>query len=510
MSRTRIVQGKYIKISQGEHNMSAEGNIVSNALLEVREKGNDNGVIHGNFERKGSDVNEDFEITFSLRKDKEYSTVVPFGILDFKGKYENPHFVFDYSLTLSNVDSLEFKILTEDSTVLYAAMNLPELVIPSKKIPLLAESIVKGTPIPDPLQPKKVPDLDRIFNPYNIPPTDYTKIGSYMIFWDGFDENDIYDSAKFDNKRFKAQIIAKKNGKEKIKEVEFSTKYSEVDWVDVKIDKKSKRIDTTLRVNLKDGGEEGLQCTTHLVGGRDETKWETKCPWDKISKEALAYYNMPPITKRKRTYKELEDLTLLGINQFWSRNSKNIGKAINILSDMYEVYVDAKVNNEGLAAPKIIYQTNCEEGRSRNFEASRILFFYEGYLYNADWKRSDPKSNFYHLKGWYYRSENKVEKKNVLSNLSPLLEDYKMVSAHEIGHEILLTYGGSIYSKSHKSTTTGLNLISQNTDEDAPDIPETGEIDLMKYYQRYYDIPRTIISELDLLKVIWLTKIEIK
>jgi len=125
MSRTRIVQGKYIKISQGEHNMSAEGNIVSNALLEVREKGNDNGVIYGNFERKGSDVNEDFEITFSLRKDKEYSTVVPFGILDFKGKYENPHFVFDYSLTLSNVDSLEFKILTEDDTVLYAATNLP-------------------------------------------------------------------------------------------------------------------------------------------------------------------------------------------------------------------------------------------------------------------------------------------------------------------------------------------------------------------------------------------------
>ena len=39
---------------------------------------------------------------------------------------------------------------------------------------------------------------------------------------------------------------------------------------------------------------------------------------------------------------------------------------------------------------------------------------------------------------------------------------------------------------------------------------KSGEIDLMKYYIDYYDIPRTIISEFDLLKVIWLTKIEIK
>ena len=33
--------------------------------------------------------------------------------------------------------------------------------------------------------------------------------------------------------------------------------------------------------------------------------------------------------------------------------------------------------------------------------------------------------------------------------------------------------------------------------------------DKMKYYQTYYDISRTIISEFDLLKVIWLAKIKI-
>lgn len=57
--------------------------------------------------------------------------------------------------------------------------------------------------------------------------------------------------------------------------------------------------------------------------------------------------------------------------------------------------------------------------------------------------------------------------------------------------------------------TIGINILFQETDEDAPVIPNDGEIDLMKYYQTYYDISRTIISEFDLLKVIWLAKIKI-
>lgn len=75
--------------------------------------GTGQGVVYGNFERKGSTVNEDFELSFSLKKDGGYSTVVPFGILDFEGKYENANFVFSYSLMLSNIDSLKFKVLNE-------------------------------------------------------------------------------------------------------------------------------------------------------------------------------------------------------------------------------------------------------------------------------------------------------------------------------------------------------------------------------------------------------------
>ncbi len=121
-------------------------------------------------------------------------------------------------------------------------------------MPLLVEDLVKKKPKYDPLKPVNIWDWKSVFNHYNTASNDYTKIGSYTMFWDGFDNDGIYDSTKFNNKKLKAQIIARKNGKSKTKEVEFSTTQIGADWVDVKIDKNNKRIDTTLRVNLKDGG----------------------------------------------------------------------------------------------------------------------------------------------------------------------------------------------------------------------------------------------------------------
>ena len=54
MSRTRIVKGKYTKTVGGNYNISAEGNVFSSAGGQVQEKGFDNGVSYGSFERIGS------------------------------------------------------------------------------------------------------------------------------------------------------------------------------------------------------------------------------------------------------------------------------------------------------------------------------------------------------------------------------------------------------------------------------------------------------------------------
>lgn len=473
MSRTRIVKGKYIKISAGDHYISAEGNIISNAASEVRDHGVERGVFYGSYERLGSDITDDFEISFSQKKNGIYSTVVPLGILDFKGNFENSFFAFNYSLHLGNVDSLKFEVLAEDGTTIYSITSLPELVVTARKHPGMLENIKKNKPPFNPAKPVNIWDWKPSYDPFAIPVADYTKIGSYVILWDGFDNNDIYDSTHFNNRTLKAIITAEKNGIKKTKEVEFRTSYKEVDWVDVRIDKKNKRIDASLRVNLKDGGAEGLK------------------KYKKISKEALAYYNLPPLTSQARSYKEIEKYTLEGISKFWSRNSANVGRGVNIGSDLFEVYVNAETNTKGLAAPKIVYQTNTKPGRSKNWELSRILYFYEGYLYRSSWRKY-PNSIIYSNKGWEYVSADII--------------DFEMVSAHEIGHEVLLQYGGHKYSKSHKGSTT---IITQETLPTLPLIPTTGEIDLMKYYQDYYDISKTVISEFDLLKLIWLTKIKV-
>ena len=186
MSRTRIVKGKYTKIIEGNYSVSAEGTINYNALKEVRDNGVENGVFYGNFNRIGSNISDDFDIRFSLKKGKPYTTFVPFGILDYSGAYENPYFAFDYSLMLSNIDSLEFKILNEDGTTLYAITNLPEIVVTVAKEPSLKNDILENKPITDPLNRIITWDWRTIFNTYSTASNDYTKIGSYVVFLGGF------------------------------------------------------------------------------------------------------------------------------------------------------------------------------------------------------------------------------------------------------------------------------------------------------------------------------------
>lgn len=498
MSRTRIVKGKYTKIIGEDYNISSEGNISYNAGTEVRDKGTDKGVFYGEYEKLGSSVSDDFEIKFSLKKDKTYSTLVPFGILDYNDKYENANFVFDYSLMLGNIDSLEFKILNEDGSTLYAITNLPEIVVTMGRLPLLAEDIVKQKPASNPLKPTKTWDWKNVFDSYNISSNDYTKIGSYVIFWDGFDDNELYDSAKFNNKKFKAVITAHKNGAKKTVEVEFNTEYSEVDWVDVKIDRKNKKIDTTLRVNLKDGGVNGLECT-ELTNAYDPSSTIQSCPWDKIPKSKVKS-GQPIIKGRIKKFEELEKLAIDGLNYHWGRNKDHSdAKNVNISGELYEVYVNAmNIKDKSMDDVSLVYNTNGKWMRSGNpgsatsnpiswigNAVSREAICYNiGYIkYSNDWD-------------YIYESDENTE--------------FKFTSAHEIGHEILKSYGGTFYSYGHKGS---VNTVTQSMKENAETYNKDGEIDIMPYYP--IDPPLSLYSryaaaEKDVLSLIWLTKIQIK
>ena len=508
MSRSRTVNGKYVKITNGDHNMSAEGNIISKAVLNVGEKGTDNGVTRNNVERLGSNVNEDFEITFTLEKGKTYSTLVPMGILDYEGKYENANIVFNYSLMLSNIDSLDFKILNEDGSTLYAVTYLPEAVVSARRVPLLAEDIFKKKPKYDPFNPINTWDWKSIFDFYNISSNDYTKIGSYVIFWDGFDNNEIYDSTNFNNKKLKAQITATKNGNKKTKEVEFSTERTEVDWVDVKIDKKNKRIDTTLRIDLKDGGEEGLSCKTIGPNAFEPAMQEiTVCDWDKIPKSEVTRWGKQPLKARTRSFEDLKKLAVDGLNYHWGRNKNHaVAKDIKVVSDSYEMYMNSIASEEkSIGALKLVYNTNGNWMRSGNpgsvkdpltvggnIFSRQAICYNVGYIYSLDWYE------FYKKNNWRYRED--------------INEDieFKETAAHETGHEILKKYGGTFYSYGHKGS---VNSVFQYENSSAIPYPTSGEIDLMPYYTNWLDYSQRIriaAAEKDVLGLIWLNKIEIK
>ena len=127
----------------------------------------------------------------------------------------------------------------------------------------------------------------------------------------------------------------------------------------------------------------------------------------------------------------------------------------------------------------VIFNTNRASARSRNWEASRIIFYNTGYIHNGT--------------RWNYKEESK-------SN-----ESFKRVFAHEIGHDLLLANGGHMYSKTHK----GSSHIWQSANGT---YTFTGsEYDLMKYSKEpffppdYYD--KVVASEEDVRGLLAISKL---
>ena len=462
----------------------------------------------------------DFDITFELDRDQE--TVVPFGILDFENKAENPFFSFKYTLSKSKIDSMNFQILDEDDTAIYQMYYIkPVIVKASKKPEILFEA---KKPTEGPLI-SKTWDYQGLYREYALfEPDDYTQIGEYYIHWDGFDNEGIYDSTRFNNKRLKAKITATKDGVHKHIVIDFATEYSQVEWTDVKIDKNIKRIDVTLRVNLTDGGAEGLEKETL----RDKYSWEM------IPHAVLTKIGKPIIKERTRSFKELEQLALTGLEEHWSRNyQRSVGNNVSVNSEQYEVFVKG-VNtiNKSMDDVDLKYSTNLYWGRSNNsgdgstvksvianileyvpyVPLNETIYYNIGYQdYNmpvqtellrndADWRYIDETI-------FYYGNNRNAPMEN---------KEFSFTSAHELGHSILKAIseeaGGSTdYSYKHKESSDYSDRLPVT--EGGELYPVSGEIDLMKYYNNdphRYDYDRIVAAENDVLGLIWLTKIEIK
>lgn len=493
MGYIRYIAKKITETAGSIKLVASNGNIEFNSAKEIILQSGKK-VRYEHYESVTSDDTADFDIAFSLNKND--TTVVPMGILNFNNEYENPYFAFDYKLSLNDIDALEFQIKDAEANVIYQLTNLAPVIVTASKVPHIKNEIQNLLPA----YPAKTLNFSTIIEQFSLTPADYTKVGSYVLYWDGFDNDDIYDSTRFDNKKLTAKITAIKDGKSKSLEVEFSTKYERVDWVDVKIDRKQNRIDTTLRVNLKEGGAEGLECWKNT---RDFNPLHPKsqiCDWDKIPATEIKS-DQPIIKTRTKTFADLEKLALEGINYHWGRNINHfIAKDIKINGKSFAFFMNAVNSTENaMDDVDLVYNTNGDWMRSGNpgtienpisfvgnIVSREAICYNVGYIYE----------NFY--KGeWGYQSDNSEN------------EEFKFTSAHEIGHTILKAYGGTNYSFGHKNS---VNTITQKIKDNVPEYSKVGEIDIMPYYPSppppsLYN--RYVAAQKDILGLLWLTKFKI-
>ena len=465
---------------------------------------------------------ESTEVDIKLELDKKDDTFVPFGIKDFENNEENQFFRFKYTLEKANLDELFFEIISSEGTVIYQVAFMRSVIIKQqqtdktekpKEGPLVSKETTIGSP--------------------DIEPIDYTLIGNYIFSWDGFDNNGIYDSTLFNGKTLKARVTGKKNGKQKTAEIEFTTAYSQVQWTDVKINAKTKRIDVTLRVNLTDGGAKGLDTSTFV--NEEATNGETfsskeSDPFKNI--KTITISNSPPaniikqigqpvIKKRTKTFEELKDLVVDGLAYYWGRNSKR-GKNVLLSGTPYEVYVNAVDNSKNaLNSLPLVYNTNGDWMRSGNpgsgysdesladnlLDAFPDAGVIQRLSYNVGY--------IYYSNGWGYSYEENER------------QNFQETAAHELGHELLQAYGGTAFSYQHKGSSYYFPQDTKPTKENEPildyhrdkmpetsgeNYPTSGEVDLMKYYNndRIKDKLRTFAAEKDVLGLIWLTKLKVK
>lgn len=404
----------------------------------------------------------DFQIQIKRKTNK--NTFVPLGVPAYSGTKENEFIEFEIEVSQNAIDSFIIEI-EQGGTTIY--------------------TVNSGT---------------------NGLPKTYG-VGKHIFKWDGFDKNGIYDSTSFLNGKLKAIVKGKFNGKEKKADTgEFSFEYKEVKWVDTKIDKNTNRIDITLRVNLKDGGAKGIDCYEKDTDPDPKLRIPVKvCPWDKIPKSRIKYYGKTPIKTRAKSFTDLEQLAIDGLNYHWGRNQNHfIAKNASINGTQYEVYVNTiNTKVDAMDDVSLVFNTNNSWMRSGNPGTVEDPISFVGNIvsreaicYNVGYiKYSDD---------WGY---NNLNGENI---------EFKDTSAHEIGHTILKAYGGTFYSYGHKGS---VNTVTQSRKPSAPKIPIKGEIDIMPYYnnnslgneysQKDYH-KRRVASKKDVLSLVWLTKIELK
>nr|WP_317198630.1 PAAR domain-containing protein [uncultured Psychrobacter sp.] len=306
-----------------------------------------------------------------------------------------------------------------------------------------------------------------------------TKTGSFNandsidIIWDGFIK-DKYDSTWFTKDKVEFTVIGtnSKGGQDKHSS-QHRFEYKQCDWLDIKINRSTKRIDVNLRVAISEISK------VHV----EKRRLIPLVPPAEIKR----HNNKPIIEKINITDNEIKSLAKQSVSRYWSRNNSTLmGKqnhpiGIDLNGDKYEVFTTCEITgNNSLNKVDIKFNTNTNIARSRNWELSRIVYYNVGYIKYPN--------------RWDYITETDAK------------EAFSKTFSHELGHDILLAYGGHSYSKGHKGSST---VTTQKVNGTYQNIGN--EYDLMKYAKRspldIYD--KAVASEEDVRSFLWLSMIKI-
>lgn len=363
-------------------------------------------------------------------------TFVPLGIPNYKGKPENEHITFEIEIEKSPADKMIVEI-RDGSTVYYTE---------------------------------------------TITDTSMLSIGKHEWKWDGFNNSDELDTVFLRTADLNIKVTVELSGHKETAITEFvKQKAIKEKWVDVKIDRSIFEIYLTLRVNLKDGGND--------MGDFSKV--------DPVTIRTANSRGLRQITTPK-SFTDLKLLALQGLNYHLSRNAGHpTGQNILVNGVTYQVFVNpVDTTIDSGKAIDLMFNTNGKWKRSGNPAAITDIISLFGNIIPS---RVCYNAGFIKRAKWAY---DRLIHEDIL---------FAYTAAHEIGHEFTQSFGGTSYSYGHQGSS---GVISQKTKSDAPSfLSGSAEIDLMIYYKNRFhinDIQRIIISDNDLQGIIWCSKMKFK
>ena len=306
-------------------------------------------------------------------------------------------------------------------------------------------------------------------------------VGNHKWNWDGFNALGKFDSKMLKQSALIVELIAATTEQSKSKTLTIRGKHAEQDWVDVKIDKNSRKVEIELRAEITDGGSNG-------VG---------ESPPDEV-KASPVFNHYPPSDIRRRNHvrlKSFNDLKALLLAHFKIHWSRKISGPAGL---EYDVVVNpVAIKDKAMDDISIEYNTNRDWLRSSNPGSVRGIyslfgnFVPERIAYNIGWVK--------YSNGWGFVGSMSADKA------------FGETAAHELGHEILSAYGGDSYSYSHKGSSSVISQTTKKVANGGVVYPASGEIDIMKYYNgsRPTDFySRVYASEQDVKSLLWLSRIQ--